>query len=86
MAPSKQALRQAADKFHKILSTLSSRRMLANDRPLTVPIREMLEANSVRDPEKLAADGFELCVRALADLGAPDVMIHECGEQDLEHW
>lgn len=28
--------------------------------------------------DKLAADGFEQCVRALVELGAPDVSIHEC--------
>lgn len=84
--PSEQTLRQAADKFHAILSTLASRRLLATERPLTAPLREKLEGNSVRDPEKLAADGFELCVRALAKMGAPDVTIRECGERDMEHW
>lgn len=44
-----------------------------------------------RSPDQLrsiSADGFELCVRALAKLGAADVTIHECGKSALgeEPW
>ena len=78
-----QTLRRAADMFHDIVSTLSARRMLAEDRPMTGPIRQMLQEHAGRDPETIAADAFEMCVLALAAAGDTDVTIHVCGEAAL---
>ena len=74
------ALRDAANKFHKILSALSAQRLLDRDRPLTEPLRRSLTEKLLDGPslEQIAADGFETCVRALAAAGAPDVTIFEC--------
>ena len=39
---------------------------------------------SLDEMSKVAADGFEQCMRALVQMGAPDVTIHECGEREFE--
>jgi hypothetical protein len=80
-------LRQAADMFHEIGSALSVEEILgdAHNANMTEKLRESLREN-LRSPDqlrKVATDGFELCVRALADVGAVDVTIHECGESAL---
>lgn len=85
-----QVLRDAADTFHRIGAALNAERLLSReDNKLTTPLLEALVSKklSTHDLIKAAADGFELCVRALAEMGASDVMIHECGERDFEeHW
>jgi len=87
-----EALRRASDKFYEIVSAFSAEGLLAKDRnPSNQRLMEMLREvrEQLRTPEqlrKIAADGFELCVRALAAMGASDVTIHECGERDMEHW
>lgn len=78
------ALRAASDLFHKIMASFSAERLLA--RKMTQPMRDALTPQ-ILTPEKLeqlAADGFEICVRALAARGAPDVSIHECNPKEHE--
>lgn len=71
-------LERCADMFRAI-----SRSLLPT---ATSDVGEVLRANRARIRE-VSADGFELCVRELARLGATDVTIHECGERDMEeHW
>jgi hypothetical protein len=78
-----QALQRASELFHEIMSAISSKDLLVgckND-----VIAEKLKENlRTRDEiRKIAADGFEVCVLALSEMGASDVTIHECAEQDL---
>jgi len=81
-----EALREAADLFHKIVSGLASARLIARE-GMKMPqnmydeIAGKILTNEV--VEEIAADGFEACVRALAALGAKDVSIHECRESDM---
>ena len=80
---SEQALRNVADMFHEIVSAHAAEDLNADCRNAVVAgkLRESLRS---RDQiKKIATDGFELCVRALAEMGAPDVTIHECGEKAL---
>lgn len=74
--------------FHEIVSAFSSEDLLADCKNAVVA--EKLRDNlRTRDQiRRIAADGFELCVRALAKMGAPGVTIHECSEQALgeEPW
>lgn len=67
--------------FHEILSALASEDLLAGCRNAVVQDKLRDSLRSRDQLKKIAADGFELCVRALAQMGAPDVTIHECGEQ-----
>ena len=81
MSSTDQALSRASELFHEILSALSSEDLIAGCRNTVVA--DKLREN-LRTPDqirRIAADGFELCVRALAAAGAPGVTIHECGEQ-----
>jgi hypothetical protein len=78
-----QALRDAADRFHEIVSAIAAKDLLADTRNAKIAdsLREKLRS---RDQiKKIAVDGFESCVRALAAMGAPDVTIHECGDHAL---
>lgn len=85
-----KALRAAADRFHKILSTFTARRLLAEagvrPRPMPDKIRQKLAADAYGthdgDIERICADGFEECVIALAALGAPDVAIRSCNPSE----
>jgi hypothetical protein len=82
--PTDEALRAASDLFHKILASFSAERLLARGGKLTQPIRDSM-TSQILAPEKLeqlAADGFEICVRALAARGAADVSIHECNPDE----
>jgi len=83
-----QVFRRASGIFHEIVSAISSEDILAEPRVNAV-IQEKLQ-KKLRSREQLrsiACDGFELCVRALAEMGAADVTIHECSERDMEsHW
>jgi hypothetical protein len=83
-------LREAATAFHKIVGSCAASRLLGREgHGLPQPMHDHLVGNQLSSDqvEKIAADGFELCVRALAELGAPDAAIHECGERDFEeHW
>lgn len=85
-----QALRSAADAFHRIGSALNAERLLDRKGPkIPTQLYEAIVAKKLTPDEmsKAAADGFELCVRALAEMGATDVAIHECGDRDFEeHW
>jgi len=80
-----QTLRRAADMFHEIGSAISSENLLGKPRVNAV-IAEKLRGNvrSREELQKIAADGFELCVRALAEMGAKDVTFRECAEKDME--
>ena len=73
------ALRRAADKFHEVVSALAAEDLLADahNKIVAEKLRESLRSRG--QIKQIAADGFELCVRALAEMGAPDVTIHECG-------
>lgn len=81
------ALRAASEAFHKIVSAHESRRLLDREGHKLPQVmyddfvRKALEPAEIT---KIAAEGFELCVRALLELGASDVTIHECGAQDIE--
>ena len=77
------SLRSAADMFHEVGSPLAAEDLLVDMR--NAKIADSLRKNlRTRDQiKKIATDGFELCVRALADMGAADVTIHECGKQAL---
>jgi hypothetical protein len=83
------ALREASDLFHKILSAIAARRLLDReghkmpDRLRQGIVDKLLEPEAI---ERLAADGFEVCVRALVTIGAKDVSIHECSPTEEEHW
>ena len=83
---SEVAMERASEMFHEILSAFASEDLLAGCSNAVVA--EKLRDNlRTRDQiRKIAADGFELCVRALAQMGAPNVSIHECGKRDLEPW
>ena len=83
------ALRHAADMFHEIVSARSAEDLLAREtavRPLNTALRDKLRGSLRSNKQicKIAADGFELCVRALATMGATDVTIHECSARDME--
>lgn len=74
-----EVLRRASNLFHEIGSSLAADALIADTR--NAKLAEKLRENQ-RSPDQLrsiSADGFELCVRALAAAGAPDVTIHECG-------
>jgi hypothetical protein len=83
---SEQALRRAADLFHEIAAAIGSEDRLASCRNTIVAEKLRGNVRSREQLQRVAADGFELCVRALAALGAPDVTIHECGERQLAPW
>lgn len=87
-APSEHALRCAADMFHEIVSAFSAEALLADARNAIMAEKLREKLRSSEQLCRIAADGFELCVRALAEMGAPDVTIHECGKQALgeEPW
>lgn len=82
-----QALRDAADAFHKILAAHSAQRLIDRDgakmqQPMYDEfITRLLKSSQI---ERICADGFERCVRALATIGAAGVTIHECDARDLE--
>lgn len=78
---SEQVARRAADMFHEILSALSAEDLVADTRNAIMAEKLREHVRSRDQLKKLAGDGFELCVRSLAAMGAPDVTIHECGEQ-----
>ena len=82
------SLRSAADMFHEVGAALSAEELLVDVR--NAKLADSLRKNlRTRDQiKKIATDGFELCVRALAEMGATDVTIHECGKQSLgeEPW
>lgn len=82
-ATSDQTLRRASEMFHEIVSAFSSEDLLAGCRNAVVA-EKLRENLRTRDQiRRIAADGFELCVRTLAQGGAPDVTVHECGDQAL---
>lgn len=87
------ALRKAAALFHEIVGAHSARSLIAQERAseqrsMTDVMREDLRQRLRTSDQvsQIAADGFELCLRALAEMGAKDVTIHECGEKDMEQW
>jgi hypothetical protein len=88
--PAEDALRAASTAFHKIVADHSVRRLLAREGHKMPQLMHDSLVGKLLDPseaQKIAADGFEICVRALAAMGAKDVSIHECTEHDLEgHW
>lgn len=87
-----EALRQAAEGFHKILASIHADAAIeryANGGP-PYPRRDSVLVDSLRaklltedQVEELAAEMFERCVRALHALGADDVTIIECKEGDI---
>jgi hypothetical protein len=85
-----KALRGAADALHRIVSAIGVEKLLSREGyKMPSQMFEALVAKKLTPNEmsKVAADGFELCVRALVEMGAPDVTIRECAERDLEeHW
>lgn len=73
-------LRASADRFHAIISAMLLARGVANE-----TVRAKLEEN-VLDDEDIAetcAIGFEACVLEVRAMGAADVTIHECSEEDI---
>ena len=82
-----ETLRKASRLFHEIAGAHQTEKLLENDK-LSAVTRAKLSEN-LRTPEQIveiAADGFELCVMALAKLGATDVAFHACVEADMEEW
>ena len=78
-----QTICRASEMFHEIVSAFSSEDLLAGCRNAVVAAK-LRENLRTRDQiRRIAADGFDLCVRSLAAAGAPDVTIHECGDQAL---
>ena len=80
-------LRAAADAFHKIVSDQTARGLLdRTGHKMPQPMHDSLVGKLLDPAEvlKIAVDGFETCVRALAAMGAPDVSIHECRDRDME--
>ncbi len=83
---SEQALLCAADMFHEIVSAFASEDLVVDARNKIVAEKLGENLRSRDQLQKIASDGFEVCVRALAEMGASDVTIYECGEQALgEH-
>lgn len=81
-----QPLRQASDMFHEIGAAYEARRLLDQEGHKMPQVMHDAITSKLRAPAaitKIAAEGFELCVRALAEMGATDVTIHECGKQAL---
>jgi hypothetical protein len=78
---SEQTARRAADMFHEILSALSAENLIADSRNAIMADKLREKTRSRDQLMKLAGEGFELCVRSLAAMGASDVTIHECGEE-----
>ena len=81
-----QALRRSADALHEIGSAIATEGLIADCRNAILADKLHEKLRSRDQIKKIVADGFELCVRALADLGAKDVTIHECDARDMEHW
>ena len=83
------ALREASGLFHQILSAIAAKRLLDREgHKMSQPIFDGL-VTKLMEPEaieRLAADGFETCVRVLAAMGAKDVTIHECNPTEEESW
>lgn len=82
LSTAEQALMRSSHLFHEI--------QMAIDVDADVSRGGAERPRHRRSPDQLksiTADGFEVCVRALAAMGASDVTIHECGEQSFEeHW
>jgi hypothetical protein len=77
-----QALRRAADALHEVGSAVVAEDLLADDRNaiLADKLRENLRSKA--QVKKIATEGFEICVHALAEMGAADVTI-ERGQHAL---
>lgn len=78
-----QTLRLAADKLHEVGSAAAAEDLVprCSNEILANKLRENLRSHD--QIKRITADGFELCVRALAEMGATDVTIHECGESTI---
>ncbi len=74
-----QALRRSAALFHEIGSALAVERLLVDVRNAVLAEKLRENQRSSDQLRSISAGGFELCVRALAQRGAADVTIHECG-------
>lgn len=86
MSKSMEIIQSAADRFHKILSAFTARRLLADNPRLT---RVMIDSFTKKlmtseQIEKELADGFEECVLELQRLGDPTVTVHECRAEDID--
>ena len=83
-----EILKRVSEMFHEIVSSISSKDLLANCK--NAALAEQLKENlRTRDEiRKIAADGFEVCVRALSVAGVPGATIDECGSSTLgeEPW
>lgn len=80
---SEQVLRGSADMFHEVGSALAAEELLGDTRNAKIAESLRAKLRSRDQIKKITADGFERCVRALAEMGAPDVTIHECGDRAL---
>ena len=69
--------------FHEIVSAFAAEDLIAGCRNDAVAEKLREHLRSRDQILRIATDGFELCVRALVQAGAPDVTIHECGRQAL---
>lgn len=81
-----QALRLAADKLHEVGSAAAAEDLVADCRNKIMADKLRENCRSRGQVKRITADGFEVCVRALVEMGAEDVTIHECGAQDMEPW
>lgn len=73
-------LRRAASLFHEVGSSISADALLPTCHNEVLAAKMRGNQRSPDQIKKLTADGFELCVIALANMGAKDVTIHECGK------
>lgn len=80
MTSIEDALQRGAHLFHEIKLAIGVDVDAQNN--LVVPSL-LHQKRTPAQLRSISADGFEMCVRALAVLGAKDVTIHECGEQAL---
>jgi hypothetical protein len=80
IAPADAALRRGADLFQEIKLAIGVDVDVQSN--LVVPAL-LHQKRTPAQLRRITADGFELCVYALAAAGAKDVTIYECGERAL---
>jgi len=86
VTPAEKTLREVADAFHRIAGSLNADRLLSRDgyKMPTIVFDKLVEAKLTPEAMmRVAVDGYELCIRTLAEMGASDVTIHECGERSF---
>lgn len=81
-----KVLRDSADKFHKVLSALAAKRLVASEgAKMPTPMYEGMikKYMSPEEMEQVLSDGFQACVMALVEMGDQDVSADECSPSDV---